>query len=87
MNFLLIITLALGVASILCLFRVAVGPTLADRVVGLDAFTALLAAILIILGTYYQKDFYLDIAFVYALLAFVGTLAIAKYLEGREIGS
>ena len=87
MNFLLLITLVLGVASLLCLLRVAVGPTLADRVVGLDTFTALVAAILIILGTYYQKDFYLDVAFVYALLAFIGTLAIAKHLEGRGIGS
>lgn len=70
-------------ACIICAARAVVGPTAPDRVVAIDAIVALMTTSLVLLGIYYNASIYLDVALVYAFLAFIGTLAIAKYLEGR----
>jgi len=80
-----ILILLIG-ASLLCSVRGVLGPTAPDRVVAFDAITSLMVAVLVILGVVYEAGFYLDVALVYAMLAFLGTLAIAKYLEGRRVG-
>jgi len=76
---------ALGVASILCVVRAVLGPTAPDRIVAIDTLTVIVVLILVLLGVYYRASIYLDIALVYALLNFLGTVAIAKYLEGRGL--
>ncbi len=72
-------------ACLFCALRAALGPTAPDRVVAIDALIALMIGALVLLGSYYRASIYLDVALVYAFLAFLGTLAIAKYLEGRGI--
>lgn len=74
-------------AIIICTVRAVLGPTAPDRMVALDGATALLIASLVILGMFYRVSMLLDIALLYALLSFLGTLAIAKYLEGRGVES
>ena len=69
---------------LLALIRVIKGPTPADRVVGLDAINSLVVASMIVLGAAYEQIIFIDVAIIYALLSFVGTLFIAKYL-GREM--
>ena len=77
---------AVGIALLLFMFfaiiRIMSGPTVADRLVGLDTVNTLIVAIMIILGAAYDQIIYIDVAIVYALLSFVGTLYISKYLEG-----
>lgn len=70
-------------ACIICAVRAVLGPTAPDRVVAIDAIVALMTTSLVILGIYYKASIYLDVALVYAFLAFIGTIAIAKYLEGE----
>ncbi|MFQ6129964.1 MAG: monovalent cation/H+ antiporter complex subunit F [Candidatus Hadarchaeaceae archaeon] len=72
-------------ACFFCALRAALGPTAPDRVVAIDALVVLMVGVLVLLGVYYNKPIYLDVALVYAFLAFLGTLAIAKYLEGRGV--
>ncbi len=67
---------------LLSLLRVILGPTAPDRVVALDTINTLIVALMIILAVAYNQIIYVDIAIVYALLSFVTTLYIAKYLEG-----
>lgn len=74
-----------AVAVFLSFLRAVAGPTAPDRVVAVDSITSLLVATLAVLGVYYNAFIYLDIALVYAMLAFLGTLAISKYLEGRKV--
>ena len=62
--------------------RAVAGPTLPDRVVALDTINTLMVAIMIILSVAYRQIIFVDVAIVYALLSFVATLYIAKYLEG-----
>jgi len=76
---------ALGVASILCTIRAVLGPTIPDRMVAIDTLTVIVVLILTLLGVYYRASIYLDIALIYAFLNFLGTVALAKYLEGRGL--
>lgn len=69
---------------LLALIRVVRGPTAADRVVGLDAINSLVVASMIVLGAAFHRYIFIDVAIIYALLSFVGTLFIAKFL-GREL--
>ncbi len=72
-------------ACLFCALRAALGPTAPDRVVAIDALVALMVGALVLLGVHYRASIYLDVALVYVFIAFFGTLAIAKYLEGRGI--
>jgi multicomponent Na+:H+ antiporter subunit F len=65
--------------------RAIMGATTFDRVVSIDALTALAVAVLALLALFFDKGVLLDIALVYALVAFLGDLAVAKYLEGRGL--
>ena len=66
----------------LALIRVLLGPTAPDRVVGLDTINTLVIAAMLLFGAAFDEVIYIDVAIVYALLSFVTTLFIAKYLEG-----
>ncbi len=72
--------IVLGV--VLTLIRAMLGPTAADRMVAVDSMTTITTALLVLLALYFKRYIYLDIALVYAVLAFVATLAVARYMEG-----
>jgi len=79
---LLIVLFGIGVGGmILCLLRAARGPTTSDRIVGVDAMVTITTALLVLLGLMLKRRIYLDVSLVYAVLAFVGVLVIARYLE------
>ena len=70
------------IGAFLCVLRVLLGPTVPDRVVGVDTLNTLIVAGMVLLGAAYDRVIYIDIAIVYALLSYIGTLVIAKYLQG-----
>jgi len=65
------------------MIRLFLGPTSADRVVALDAINTLVVASMIVLAVVFRQILFVDVAIVYALLSFIGTLFIAKYLGGK----
>jgi multicomponent Na+:H+ antiporter subunit F len=67
------------------LYRVLAGPSAADRLVAVDILGILIIGMLSIIGLAYQKDFFMDIGLIWALLSFVASLAFAKILEGRSL--
>ena len=75
--------LVLVALMLLAMVRLFKGPTAADRVVALDAINTLVVAAMIVLAVVFRQVVFVDVAIVYALLAFVGTLYIAKYLGGE----
>ena len=79
---LLMITSALFIA----LIRVVRGPTLVDRVVGVDLIGVSSVCLMILAATASKEPAFLDAAVVIALLGFLGTVAYARYAErkGRE---
>lgn len=76
------------VAGLLCaVWRAVIGPTLADRVVALDYIAMLMVALLTLLALAADRDAFLDAALALALVAFLATVAFARYLQadkGRE---
>lgn len=75
--------LVLVALILLCLVRLYLGPTLADRAIAVDTVNTLTVAVLILLGVSFRQLIFVDVAIVYALLSFVSTLFIAKYLGGE----
>ena len=75
---------ALGLAALLTTIRIVRGPTLADRAVALDLLTILAVAFVAAIAVGTEQSVLLDIAFVVALVSFLGTVAFARYLERRR---
>jgi len=74
--------IAIALGAFITLIRIMLGPSVPDRVVGVDTLNTLIVAGMILLGAAYDRVIYIDIAIVYALLSYIGTLVIAKYLQG-----
>lgn len=80
----IIVSLFLLLSIFLSLIRVIKGPTAPDRIVGIDTINTIIISGLVVFGAVFQAVIYIDVAIVYALLSFISTLFIAKYLEGGE---
>jgi multicomponent Na+:H+ antiporter subunit F len=83
-TFWLVAAVVLGVNILLALVRMALSRTVPERVVALDTINTIVVALLVLLGAAQQKALYVDIAIVYGLLSFVGTLFVAKLMERRR---
>lgn len=79
-----LVVIALVLCIILALIRVFLGPTTPDRAVGVDTINTMVIVGMVAYGAAFQEVIYIDVAIVYALLSFISTLFIAKYLEGGE---
>jgi multicomponent Na+:H+ antiporter subunit F len=71
-------------SGLFCLWRIFRGPTPADRVVATDILGILVVGFCALLGIPTGRDWYIDIGIAWALQSFISTLALAKYLEGRD---
>jgi len=67
----------------MCLYRIGRGPTAPDRTVAIDILGIVVVGFCALMAVVTGKDFYMNIAITWALLSFIGTIALAKYLEGR----
>ena len=68
----------------LCLIiRLIQGPSVADRAVTADSIDILSDMALILYAMYSGRSVFLDIAFITAILGFIGSTIVARYLEGR----
>jgi multicomponent Na+:H+ antiporter subunit F len=75
---------ALAIIVFVYLYRVIQGPTIFDRVLGLNGIATKAIILLVVIGTAYGRvEMFVDISTGYALLNLVSSLAVAKYLEGR----
>lgn len=73
--------LLIALSLFLTLIRFLKGPTAADRVVAFDSMSIIATSLLVVLSFYFQKSLYLDIAFVFGLMGFIGTVVFAKFLD------
>jgi multicomponent Na+:H+ antiporter subunit F len=85
-TFLLYILVSLAILLGAYLYRVLKGPTIFDRVLGLNGISTKAIILLIVMGIYFERvDMFVDISTGYALLNLVGALAVAKYLERKGV--
>lgn len=80
-QYLFIISLLLSVLVLFAILRMAFSRNIPERIVVLDTINTLIIAMLIALGAAFRRALYIDIAIVYGLLSFVGTIYIARYLR------
>lgn len=73
----------LGAALVASVFRLAVGPSLPDRVVALDLIGFLAVALICVFAIVTQRSELLGVALIAALILFLGTAAFAIYLDRR----
>ena len=71
-------------ACILCLYRICRGPTGADRIVAIDILGIMIVGLCVLLTVTTGRNWYIDIGIAWALQSFISTLALSKYLEGRD---
>jgi multicomponent Na+:H+ antiporter subunit F len=82
LNILLYIQIGL---SVICLYRIIRGPTIPDRMVGVDIFGILVVGVCAIISIQTERSFILDIGIAWIILSFIGTLTLAKYLTGKKL--
>jgi len=70
-------------AIFLAFWRLVRGPSLPDRVVALDAIASLSVGMIVVYAIATNQPIYVDAAIVLALIAFLGTVAFAQYIERR----
>ncbi len=75
----------LAVIMTLSLYRAVVGPTVLDRLLGVNAIGSKTTAMLILIGLLYNRvDMFVDIALAYAMLNFIAILAASRYFQKRK---
>lgn len=83
--FLLAVGIFLCFLMILTLYRAIVGPTVLDRLVGVNAIGSKTVVVLLLIGfLYHRVEMFVDIALAYALLNFIAVLGAAKYFYKRK---
>ena len=79
-------TFSILISFMMVLTRLFLGPTLYDRVLALNSFGTLAVLMISVVGFLFGRPDFLDIALLYALLNFIGTIAILKFFRYKEIG-
>lgn len=82
--FFMFVLMILSALILVYLYRVIQGPTVFDRVLGLNGISTKAIILVVVIGTVYDRvGMFIDISTGYALLNLVGAFAIAKFLEQR----
>ncbi|MFW6149821.1 MAG: monovalent cation/H+ antiporter complex subunit F [Atribacterota bacterium] len=84
MNIIMVIITILGVTALLTIYRVIVGPTHWDRLIAVNLMSSKVVNIMVAAALLFRSNIYLDVALVYAIIGFVSTIAVSKFLEGEE---
>ncbi len=77
---------AILVAMALALVRAIKGPTIYDRILAVNAFGTLTVVLIAVHGFLAGRPEFLDIALVYALINFIATIAVTKYVKFSHLG-
>jgi multicomponent Na+:H+ antiporter subunit F len=80
-NFFLFASFFLGVTTLLCLIRVIVGPSLGDRIIGINVIGTKTIVLIAIIAALLKESFFIDVVLVYALISFIGSFVIAREIN------
>jgi len=78
-----VVAYSLAALAVLTSLRIIIGPTVWDRLLGFNLMSSKLIMLIVICAIIFEKNFLLDIALTYALLGFVSTLFIARFVRDR----
>jgi multicomponent Na+:H+ antiporter subunit F len=79
-------TVGILVSMTLALVRALLGPTVYDRVMAVNTFGTKTVLLIAVLGFLTERPEFLDVALAYALINFIGTIAVLKFFEFGDLG-
>ena len=79
-------TVGVLVSMSLAMTRALMGPTVYDRVLAVNTFGTKTVLLIAVLGFLTDRPEFLDLAIVYALINFIGTITVLKFFEYRDLG-
>lgn len=77
---------AILVTMTLVLIRAVKGPTVFDRILAVNAFGTLTVLLIAVVGFLQGRPEFLDLALVYGLINFIGTIAVTKFIKYEDMG-
>ncbi len=83
-NILLVLATITILAAAVTFYRFIKGPTVFDRIVAADAMGVMFLIILVLVGLYYQREIFIDVALIFGLLMFIDVLVMAKYFVQKN---
>ena len=76
--------IVVAVCIIIAIARVFIGPGAPTRLVAFDTVNTLVVAIMVVLAILFDQVIFVDVAIVYAVLSFIMTLYVARFIEGKK---
>ncbi len=83
MNFLVYVMVALTILLLASLVRIIIGPTIWDRLLGMNLVTTKIVMAIAVLAVLMNRSFLIDVAIVYSLLGFIASILIAQFIEKK----
>ena len=71
----------LSVLIFFCLYKAYEGPTTADRVVAVNAISTKITILIALVTVITKQDAFIDVALTYAMIGFIATISVSKYIE------
>ncbi len=85
-GFFLVVSIVILAMVALCLIRAIKGPGIINRIIAVNVIGTKTVAVILIIGILFHRvDYFSDIALVYALINFIGTLGFSKYFEKKGV--
>ncbi|WP_456478259.1 monovalent cation/H+ antiporter complex subunit F [Geoglobus ahangari] len=81
----LAVGILITVSILMTMYRVFRGPTTLDRLMATSVIGTKVVVLLVVIGYLFERPIFIDIPLTYAMLNFVGTLIVAKYIERGEL--
>jgi multisubunit Na+/H+ antiporter MnhF subunit len=82
-NDIAIVGIVVAIMAILLIYRIIKGPHVVDRLAASDSIDVIIGVVMVIFGCYEDRSLYVDLGLIVALLGFIETILISKYLEGK----
>lgn len=83
----IVATLAILVTMCITLVRALLGPTIFDRILAVNSFGTKTVLLIAVYGFLTGRPDFVDIALVYSLINYIGTIAVLKFFEYDDLGS
>lgn len=75
----------LSIFALICLYRAYAGPTTADRVVSINVISTKVTVLIAVIAVLTEQNAFIDVAIIYAMMGFIATIAVSKYIEKGKI--
>lgn len=75
----------LSILFFICLYRAYIGPTAADRVVSINVISTKVTVLIAVIAVVTGQNAFIDVALIYAMMGFIATISISKYIEKGKL--